>query len=137
MPPRHDSTGETHQEDTNPPRPGVMCSLDQVSHTLLLLLDDVAVPHAVPGNVPLPVDGVEVIVLPQPGEVVLGGLGRVPGPGLAEAEVGVVGWVRPRPAPVRDVQQVIVTGAGLGHEPGACAGVVHDCLVCEVTGETL
>merc|ERR1719318_1728464 len=97
-----------------------MGSLDQVHHTLLLLLHDVPVPHPVPSNVSLPVNGVEVIILAQPWDVLR----------LAHVSINSITWlVRHRPT-MSDVQEIIIRGAGLGHVPGRHPRV-HDGLVGE------
>lgn len=48
-----------------------MATLDPVPDAVFSLFDDVAVAHTVPCHVPLPVNGVEVIILANPGELLL------------------------------------------------------------------
>jgi hypothetical protein len=42
----------------------------QIKYGVLLALDDVPVPHAVSSNVPLPVDGVEILVLANTRDII-------------------------------------------------------------------
>ena len=68
-------------------------------------------PHPIPGNVPLPVDGVEIIVLADTRDVVLGIV--VVGVGLL-LHLAVCGLLRHGPG-VGYVQQVVITRlAGVG-----------------------
>jgi hypothetical protein len=61
---------QPHEQHAHPSRPGVVGASDQVPDRVLLLLDDVAVAHAVARNVPLPVDGVKILILADARDVV-------------------------------------------------------------------
>lgn len=53
--------------------------LNQVPQRVLPLLDYVAMPHPVAGNVPLPVNGVEILILPNARYIILHIRGTIEG----------------------------------------------------------
>lgn len=61
---------QTDKQYTQPARPGVVSAAHQVEHRVLLALDDVPVAHSVSRDIPLPVDGVEVLILTDTWDVV-------------------------------------------------------------------
>lgn len=62
---------DPNQEDAEPSWPRIMATLDPVPGAVITLLDDVAVSHAVSRHITLPVDCVEVIILPNAREFLL------------------------------------------------------------------
>ena len=70
----------TDQEHADPARPGVVRPLELLPAALLAFLHDVSVTHAVPRDVPQPVDRVEVVVLADARRQVVQGVHDVAGP---------------------------------------------------------
>jgi hypothetical protein len=66
----HGAREQPHEQHAHPSGPGVVGASDQVPDRVLLFLDDVTVAHAVTRNVPLPVDGVKILILADAWDVV-------------------------------------------------------------------
>ena len=69
-----------YEEHTDPARPGVVRALELLPASFLALFHNVPVPHAVSGDVPQPVDRVEIVVLANAGRQVVKGVHDVAGP---------------------------------------------------------